>query len=167
MVPTTNRATGTNLAEGRKAARENSACRKPLGPDRLMRQARDQPGLFGREEEPMGDLSGKVAIVTGATAGIGRAAALALAAEGATVVVADIDVGRGEHVAKDIGDKGSTGVFIRTDVTDDVSVGALVSETVARFGGLDVAFNNAGIEDIPAPTAECTPENWRGRWRST
>jgi NAD(P)-dependent dehydrogenase (short-subunit alcohol dehydrogenase family) len=109
----------------------------------------------------MNSLSGKVAIVTGASAGIGRAAAFALAAEGATVVVADVDVTRGEQVATEINDKGGTALFVRTDVTDDQSVAALAAETVARFGGLDVAFNNAGIEGTPAPTAECTPENWQ------
>lgn len=109
----------------------------------------------------MNDLMGKVAIVTGASAGIGRAAAFAMAAEGANVVIADVDVMRGEQVASDINDKGGTAVFVRTDVTDDASVAALVAETVARFGGLDVAFNNAGIEGTPAPTAECTPENWQ------
>ena len=109
----------------------------------------------------MNELIGKVAIVTGASAGIGRAAAFALAAEGAKVVVADVDVTRGEQVATDINDKGGTAVFVRADVSDDTSVAALVAQTVAQFGGLDVAFNNAGIEGTPAPTAECTPENWQ------
>jgi NAD(P)-dependent dehydrogenase (short-subunit alcohol dehydrogenase family) len=109
----------------------------------------------------MNELTGKVAIVTGASAGIGRATASALATAGAKVVVADVDMARGEQVASDINDKGGTAVFIRTDVTDDHSVAALVAETVERFGGLDVAFNNAGIEGTPAPTAECTPENWQ------
>jgi NAD(P)-dependent dehydrogenase (short-subunit alcohol dehydrogenase family) len=108
----------------------------------------------------MSELAGKVAIVTGASAGIGRATAVSLAAEGARVVVADVDVARGEQVVADINDKGGTALFIRCDVTDDESVGALVTKTVERFGGLDVAFNNAGIEGAPAPTAECTPENW-------
>jgi NAD(P)-dependent dehydrogenase (short-subunit alcohol dehydrogenase family) len=107
------------------------------------------------------ELIGKVAIVTGASAGIGRAAAFGLAAEGAKVVVADVDVTRGEQVASDINNKGGTAVFVRADVSDDTSVAALVAQTVAQFGGLDVAFNNAGIEGTPAPTAECTPENWQ------
>jgi NAD(P)-dependent dehydrogenase (short-subunit alcohol dehydrogenase family) len=109
----------------------------------------------------MTELTGKIAIVTGASAGIGRAAAFALAAEGASVVVADVDIDRGEQVAREISDKGDTATFIRTDVSDDASVAALVAETVARFGGLDVAFNNAGIEGTPAPTADCSPENWQ------
>jgi len=109
----------------------------------------------------MNQLSGKVAIVTGASAGIGRAAAFALATEGAHVVVADVDVLRGEQVASEICHKGGSALFVRTDVTDDAGVSALVAETVARFGGVDVAFNNAGIEGAPAPTADCTPENWQ------
>ena len=109
----------------------------------------------------MNDLKGKVAIVTGASAGIGRAAAFAMAREGANVVIADVDVARGEQVASDINNEGGTAVFVRTDVADDASVAALVAKTVERFGGLDLAFNNAGIEGTPAPTAECTPENWQ------
>ena len=109
----------------------------------------------------MSELMGKVAIVTGASAGIGRAAAFALAAEGANVVLADVDVARGEQVASDISDTGGTAIFVRTDVTDDTSVAALVSTAIARLGGVDVAFNNAGIEGTPAPTADCTPENWQ------
>ncbi|HEY7071138.1 MAG TPA: SDR family oxidoreductase [Acidimicrobiales bacterium] len=108
----------------------------------------------------MGELNGKVAIVTGAAAGIGRAAACALAAEGAAVVVADRDTERGEAVAQEIRDKGGTALFVETDVTDDAQVAALVERTVRELGGLDLAFNNAGIEGVPAPTHECTPENW-------
>jgi len=108
----------------------------------------------------MAELAGKVAIVTGGSAGIGRAAAVALAAEGAAVLVADVDVERGEEVARDIDHKGGHAVFVRTDVADDASVAAMVERCVEELGGLDVAFNNAGIEGTPASTHECTPENW-------
>lgn len=109
----------------------------------------------------MGALENKVVIVTGASAGIGRATALALAAEGATVVVADVDDERGEQVAAEVNDKGGTAWFAHTDVSDDAQVATLVERTVERFGGLDLAFNNAGIEGTPAVTHECPPENWQ------
>lgn len=109
----------------------------------------------------MSELNGKVAIVTGASAGIGRAAALALAAEGAAVVVADVDDARGEDIAAEINDKGGRARFVHADVSDDAQVEAMVRQTVEEFGGLDLAFNNAGIEGAPAPTHECTPENWQ------
>jgi NAD(P)-dependent dehydrogenase (short-subunit alcohol dehydrogenase family) len=109
----------------------------------------------------MSELTGKVALVTGASAGIGRAAAMALAAEGAKVVVADVDVARGEEVAKAIVDKGGEAIFVATDVSDDAQVAAAVDAAITAFGGLDLAYNNAGIEGTPAPTADCTPENWQ------
>jgi NAD(P)-dependent dehydrogenase (short-subunit alcohol dehydrogenase family) len=108
----------------------------------------------------MGQLTGKVGIVTGASAGIGRATALALATEGASVVVADVDEPRGRRTTQDIVDKGGQALFVATDVADDSSVAAMVGSAVGAFGGLDLAFNNAGIEGVQAPTHECTPENW-------
>lgn len=109
----------------------------------------------------MNQLTGKVGIVTGGSAGIGRAAALALAAEGAAIVVADVDVARGEEVVGEIEDKGGKALFVHTDVSDDADVAALVARTVQHFGGLDLAFNNAGVEGAPAVTHECPPENWQ------
>ena len=109
----------------------------------------------------MADVHGKVAIVTGASAGIGRATAMALAAAGAAVVVADVDDARGNEVVREITDKGGRATFVHTDVSDDAQVAAMVAATVERFGGVDLAFNNAGIEGSPAPTHECTPENWQ------
>jgi NAD(P)-dependent dehydrogenase (short-subunit alcohol dehydrogenase family) len=108
----------------------------------------------------MNALTGKVAIVTGASAGIGRAAAMALAAEGAAVVVSDVDDDRGQEVAQAIRDKGGRALFVHADVSEDRQVEALVARTVEHFGGLDLAYNNAGIEGAPAPTADCTVENW-------
>jgi NAD(P)-dependent dehydrogenase (short-subunit alcohol dehydrogenase family) len=104
--------------------------------------------------------AGKVMLVTGGSAGIGRAAAEALAAEGAAVVVADVDEVRGEEVAAGITAKGGRAEFHRVDVTDDASVAELLAWIGDRFGGLDAAFNNAGIEGQPAITGACTVENW-------
>jgi NAD(P)-dependent dehydrogenase (short-subunit alcohol dehydrogenase family) len=82
----------------------------------------------------------KVAVVTGAAQGIGEAYARALAREGASVVVADLNVEAGEKVAADIG-----GLFVRTDVASAESAAAMVEATVAAYGGLDLLVNNAAI----------------------
>jgi NAD(P)-dependent dehydrogenase (short-subunit alcohol dehydrogenase family) len=88
------------------------------------------------------ELSGKVAIVTGGASGIGRATAELFVEEGARVVVADVDVERGEELATKLG---ATAVFQRTDVSRADEIQQLVDLAVARFGGLHVMFNNAGI----------------------
>ena len=103
----------------------------------------------------------RVAIVTGGSAGIGRATALAFAREDAYVVVADRDVERGHTVVDEIDARGGKGLFVATDVSSEAEVNALVDEAIARFGRLDYAFNNAGIEGTAAPVAECTVDNWQ------
>jgi NAD(P)-dependent dehydrogenase (short-subunit alcohol dehydrogenase family) len=108
----------------------------------------------------MGAMTGRVALVTGASAGIGRAAALAFAAEGAAVVLADRDEARGEEVAAAIRDKGGEAFFHRVDVADDDQVAGLVAAAVERFGRLDCAFNNAGIEGEQAPVHSSSRSNW-------
>lgn len=108
----------------------------------------------------MDELAGKVAIVTGAATGIGEAAATALAAEGAAVVVADVDAARGEKVAAGVAEGGGRAIFVATDVADDAAVEAMVATAVRQFGGLDLAFNNAGVEGTPAPLHETTLEAW-------
>ncbi|MEZ5323128.1 MAG: SDR family oxidoreductase [Microthrixaceae bacterium] len=92
----------------------------------------------------MGRFDDKVAIVTGAAGGIGEAYARALAAEGAAVVVADLDADKGEATATSIGETG-TSAFVRVDVSDPDSVEAMAEATVRRFGGIDHLVNNAAI----------------------
>jgi NAD(P)-dependent dehydrogenase (short-subunit alcohol dehydrogenase family) len=92
-----------------------------------------------------GRFNGKVAIVTGAAQGIGEAYAVALAAEGAAVVVADLNEDAGEAVAKRITADGGTALFVRTDVADAASAEAVAERAVAEYGGIDLLVNNAAI----------------------
>ena len=87
----------------------------------------------------------KVVVVTGAAQGIGEAYAKALGAEGASVVVADLNVESGERVAKEIEAAGGTALFVRTDVSSHESAAAMVEATVAAYGGIDGLVNNAAI----------------------
>ncbi len=87
-----------------------------------------------------GRLEGKVAVITGAASGIGRASAVRFAKEGAHVVVADLAEGPGTAVAEEIG-----GLYVHAEVTDPDSVEAMYAAALERFGGLDICFNNAGI----------------------
>ncbi|MFJ9543847.1 SDR family NAD(P)-dependent oxidoreductase [Streptomyces sp. NPDC101225] len=102
-------------------------------------------------------LEGKVAIVTGAGSGIGRAVAVTLAGAGATVVVSDVSEGTGQETVDIIGDGAG---FIRTDVADQASVQNLVDETVRRHGRLDIAHNNAGISGQVGLLADLDPDDW-------
>jgi len=108
-----------------------------------------------------GTYRGKVAFVTGAGSGIGRATALAFARAGANVVVADIGEQGNQETARLIGQQGGRALAIRCDVTRAEGVKAALERTVAAFGRLDFAFNNAGIEPRkPAPTADYDEEEW-------
>lgn len=107
----------------------------------------------------MGRLNGKVAVITGAASGIGRESAGLFAREGARVVIADIDGEGGERAASEIRGEGGEATFCRTDVTDEASVRTAVETATARYGRLDVMFNNAGISVIK-PTIEMTVEEW-------
>jgi NAD(P)-dependent dehydrogenase (short-subunit alcohol dehydrogenase family) len=98
--------------------------------------------------------AGRVALVTGAASGIGRATAIAFAAAGARVVLADIDAEAGAAVQLQIERSGGEAFFHRTDVAQAAQVEALVRETRARYGRLDCAFNNAGIEEEHHKLAE-------------
>jgi NAD(P)-dependent dehydrogenase (short-subunit alcohol dehydrogenase family) len=100
----------------------------------------------------------KVAIVTGGSFGIGRAAAIAFAERGAKVVIADWV--EDNETLNAIKGAGGDAIFIKCDVSGDESVRTMVDKTIAQYGRLDYAFNNAGVEGISAPTHECTNENW-------
>ena len=107
-------------------------------------------------------LENKVAVVTGGTSGIGKAAALALAKAGAKVVVAGRRENEGNAVVKAIEKGGGKAFFVKTDVTREADVKALVDNAVATFGRLDIAFNNAGIEGQMGLTMEAqTPEHFQ------
>ena len=103
---------------------------------------------------------GKVALVTGASSGIGRTTALYFAKSGANVAVVDVAENEGIETARMIERFGVKSIFIRCDVSKDKDVRNMVQRTVDAFGRLDYAFNNAGIEGIQAPTPDCTEENW-------
>ncbi len=102
-------------------------------------------------------LKDKIAIVTGAASGLGEASARLFAAEGATVVIADIGDEKGRETAGTI----PRSHFIKVDVTSPESVEAMVAETVEKFGRLDIMMNNAGIDGEQAPIADSSIDNWR------
>ncbi len=105
-------------------------------------------------------LQGKVSLVTGASAGIGRASALAFAREGAKVIVSDVNDKGGLETVSMIESKSGTAFFIHADVAKAGDVEKLVGGAVKKYGRLDCAFNNAGIEGTLAPTNECADENF-------
>ena len=107
------------------------------------------------------DFDGKVALITGGASGIGRATALAFADQGARVVIADHNHENGVTTLSEILDKGQRAIFVRTDVLHPLEIGAMVERSVQEFGGLDFAFNNAGVEGDQAPTGDSTEENWQ------
>lgn len=104
--------------------------------------------------------NGKVALVTGAASGIGRATAIAFAKEGAKVVVADILEDQGKDTIQQIYDEGGEAIFIHCDVGSTSDIKGMVKATIDSFGRLDQAFNNAGIEGDQEPTVDCSEENW-------
>jgi NAD(P)-dependent dehydrogenase (short-subunit alcohol dehydrogenase family) len=118
------------------------------------------------------NFSDKVALVTGASSGMGLATAQAFAQAGAAVALADVKEDAVRKAAEQLVDEGHRALAIRCDVSDDAQVKALVERTVAEFGRLDAAFNNAGVMARMAPTADGSLEefdrvigvNLRGVW---
>jgi NAD(P)-dependent dehydrogenase (short-subunit alcohol dehydrogenase family) len=116
--------------------------------------------------------AGKVALVTGAASGLGLATAKAFAEAGASVVLADWNEQQVQSAAKDLASRGHKTLAIRCDVSDDAQVEAMVQQTVATFGQLDAAYNNAGIQNVLAETADSPRDdydrvmsiNLRGVW---
>lgn len=105
-------------------------------------------------------LKNKVALVTGASSGIGRAVALVWAREGARVVVSDMNRGGGEETVALVRAQGGEAIFLAADVGQPKDAQSLVEQTVAHFGRLDVACNNAGIGGPSAPIADYPLDGW-------
>ena len=107
-----------------------------------------------------GGFEGKVAVVTGAASGIGRATALAFAREGASVVVSDVSEQNVRDTARMIEELGGRALAVACDVTRTEDVKAALDRTIETFGRLDCAFNNAGVENEVKPMADVTEEEW-------
>src|SRR6185369_6688493 len=107
-------------------------------------------------------LADRIAVVTGAGSGLGRAGALELAREGARVVVSDLDVERGEETVAVIRAEGREARFVRADVSRPAEAKAIIDEAVTAYGGLDVLYNNAGIAPVGRDgfTANVSEDDW-------
>ena len=105
-------------------------------------------------------LIGKIALVTGGAGGIGRATSLAFAREGAKVAVVDLSAAAAEAVASAVAAQGGEAIAIAADVTRADQVQRMVAQVVARFGRLDIAFNNAGIDIEHEPLAKATEDTF-------
>ncbi len=105
-------------------------------------------------------LKGKIALITGGSSGIGRAAAQLFSQEGAKVVIADINVEGGEETVRSITDLGGEAHFVRTDVSKSAEVEALIKKIIELYGRLDCAYNNAGVLGDVVSVVDLTEESW-------
>src|ERR1700739_3633687 len=126
------------------------ASRRPYHPDGC-----DTPAL-----SRMSTMNNPVVLITGALTGIGRSTAIAFAQEGARIAISGRHEDAGQALAAELRDLGGEAEFIRADVRDEADVRALVDRTVARFGRLDAAVNNAGTAGKPGPVTEQTAERY-------
>jgi hypothetical protein len=110
-------------------------------------------------------MSDQVVLITGALAGIGRAAAIIFAQEGARIVVSGRRDKEGQALVAELQGLGAEAIFVRTDVRKDEDVRNLVDQTVKRFGRLDITVNNAGTEGTPGPVTEQTAETYAATFR--
>ena len=108
----------------------------------------------------MYDLTGKVAVITGAASGMGRAAAILFAQQGAHVVLADLNAKGGEEAAAEASAAGARCVFQRTDVAQEGDIAALIGRATSEFGKLDILFNNAGIAGAVGPLEDIAADDW-------
>jgi NAD(P)-dependent dehydrogenase (short-subunit alcohol dehydrogenase family) len=108
----------------------------------------------------MGKLDGKVAVVTGAASGLGRASAVRFALEGAAVVAADLNSQGGELVVSEIAGAGGRAVYQRTDVTSEPDIKALIDRAVREYGRLDITYNNAGVVGATGTIETTTEAEW-------
>ncbi len=108
----------------------------------------------------MDRLKGKVAVITGAASGIGRATAIKFAGEGAAVVIADLNVEGGEAAVRDCKENAGRAVFQKTDVSAEAEIKALIARAISEFGRLDIIYNNAGIGGAVGPLEQISVEDW-------
>src|SRR5207247_869933 len=162
---------GTSMPSPRRSPSRATATPRPRLSVRSARSACTEPANL---QEIFMNISfeGKVALVTGAASGLGLATARAFAESGASVVLADWNEKAARTAADELAAQGHKAIAIRCDVADDAQVEAMVAQTVAAFGRLDAAYNNAGVQNVLAEMADTTREdydrvmgiNLRGEW---
>jgi NAD(P)-dependent dehydrogenase (short-subunit alcohol dehydrogenase family) len=105
-------------------------------------------------------LDGKIVLITGGGSGIGRAAAVLFANEGAKVIIAGRRIENGNETVEMIQKTGGEAIFIQTDISIEDQIEKLISDIVQKYGRLDCAFNNGGVDGKPAPIVDCEEEDW-------